>query len=102
MPIRIVKYAVKLFLDYLSRLVKSWPSYLRRVPYIFVTDTTPGTWYHPLSGKRRRFAFVTLHCLSANKIASVENTNMTECISILQSVSSDKHLPQSPFKGQVL
>ncbi len=28
MPIRIVKYAVKLLLDYLSRLVNSWPSYL--------------------------------------------------------------------------
>ncbi len=29
MPIIIVKYAVKLFLDYLSRFVNSWPSYLR-------------------------------------------------------------------------
>jgi hypothetical protein len=33
----------------------------------------------------------------------VENTNMTECtqeIGYLQSIDSDKHLPQSPFPGQ--
>ncbi len=32
----------------------------------------------------------------------VENTNMTECsheIGYLQSINSDKHLPQSPFAG---
>ncbi len=33
----------------------------------------------------------------------VENTNMTECtqeIGYLQSVNSDKNLPQSPFTGR--
>jgi hypothetical protein len=33
-----------------------------------------------------------------------ENTNMTECtqeIGYLQSIDSDKHLPQCPFKGQL-
>jgi hypothetical protein len=32
----------------------------------------------------------------------LENTNMTECtqeIGYLQSINSEKHLPQSPFRG---
>jgi hypothetical protein len=31
----------------------------------------------------------------------VKNTNMTDCIFILQSINSDKHLLQSPFTGKV-